>query len=78
MDLPHWQDAPPNARRREDGALFRLGDLVKVRGEDVHGEIVRWDLGRAVVLDDDAGEWTNPYLGEDGTLVYSLEDLVKW
>ena len=73
--IPHWQDAPPNARRRDDGALFRLGDLVKVKDQEIHGEIVRWDGGRAVVLDDDDSLCVDD---DDGTLTFSLWDLVKW
>ena len=63
----HWTDPPPNERKRDDGAVFQLGDLVKVKDQEIHGKIVRWDGGKAVVLDDD-----------DGTLVFSLSELVKW
>jgi len=75
MDLPHWTDT--GARHtRDDGAVFRLGDRVKVIDQDIHGEIVRWDGGKAVVLDDDAADWMIE--DDDGTLVFSLWDLVKW
>jgi hypothetical protein len=62
-------------RTRDDGAVFRLGDRVKVIDQDIHGEIVRWDGGKAVVLDDDAADWMIE--DDDGTLVFSLSDLVK-
>jgi hypothetical protein len=74
MNLPHWTESPE--RTRDDGAVFRLGDRVKVIDQDIHGEIVRWDGGKAVVLDDDAAEWMEE--DDDGTLVFSLLDLVKW
>jgi hypothetical protein len=75
MDLPHWTDT--GARHtRDDGAVFRLGDRVKVIDQDIHGEIVRWDGGKAVVLDDDRDDWAEP--DEEGVLVFSLWDLVKW
>jgi hypothetical protein len=48
---------------------------VKVIDQDIHGEIVRWDGGKAVVLDDDAADWMIE--DDDGTLVFSLSDLVK-
>jgi hypothetical protein len=52
---------------------------VKVIDEDIHGEIVRWDGGKAVVLDDDRDEWRFDIEDdEDGTLIYSLRELVKW
>jgi hypothetical protein len=59
--------------------VFHLGDRVKVIDEDIHGEIVRWDGGKAVVLDDDRDEWRFDIEDdEDGTLIYSLRELVKW
>jgi|TARA_Y100001951_G_C11149685_1_gene188415 hypothetical protein len=73
MNLPHWTDTPD--RTRDDGAVFRVGDRVKVIDQDIHGEIVRWDGGKAVVLDDEP-EWAEP--DEEGTLTFSLWDLVKW
>ena len=60
-------------RTRDDGAVFRLGDRVKVIGQDIHGEIVRWDGGKAIVLDDDAADWMIE--DDDGTLVFSLSEL---
>jgi len=74
--IPHWTDAPLNQRTRDDGAAFKLGDRVKVKDQEIHGEIVRWDGGKAVVLDDDASDWMID--DDDGTLVFSLWDLVKW
>jgi|TARA_Y100001951_G_C11236911_1_gene238023 hypothetical protein len=74
--IPHWTDAPPNQRTRDDGAAFKLGDRVKVKDQEIHGEIVRWDGGRAVVLDDDRDDWAEP--DEEGVLVFSLWDLVSW
>ena len=71
-----WTDAPPNQRTRVDGAAFKLGDRVKVKDQEIHGEIVRWDGGRAVVLDDDRDDWAEP--DEEGVLVFSLWDLVSW
>ena len=73
MELPHWTDTPE--RIRDDGAVFRKGDRVKVVGQEIHGEIVRWDGGRAVVLDDDCVDWAA--LDEEGVLVFSLWDLVS-
>lgn len=76
MKLPDWTNPPPCQRTRDDGAVFHLGDLVKVKDQDIYGEIVRWDGGKAVVLDDDAGEWCED--DDDGTLTFSLRELVKW
>ena len=73
--IPHWTDAPPYVRKRDDGAVFELGDRVKVMDQEIHGEIVRWDGGRAVVLDDDDSWCVDD---DDGTLTFSLWDLVKW
>ena len=56
--------------------VFRTGDRVKVKDQDIHGEIVRWDGAKAVVLDDDRADWMEE--DDDGTLTYRLEDLVKW
>ena len=74
-ELPHWTESPGRIRDR-DGVEFLIGDRVKVVGQDIHGEIVRWDGGKAVVLDDDAGEWCED--DDDGTLTFSLRELVKW
>jgi hypothetical protein len=74
--LAHWIDPPPSQRTRDDGTAFLLGDRVKVVDQEIHGKIVRWDGGKAVVLDDDAAEWVEE--DDDGTLVFSLRDLVKW
>jgi|GEM_PF-1894632 hypothetical protein len=74
MTLPPWSDTPD--RTRDDGAVFRIGDRVKVVDQDIHGKIVRWDGGKAVVLDDDAADWMEE--DDDGTLTYRLGDLVKW
>ena len=71
MNLPHWPDT--SDRERYDGAVFRVGDRVRVVDQEIHGEIVRWDGGKAVVLDDDAAEWAEP--DEEGVLVFSLWDL---
>ena len=76
MKLPEVPSRWPMPRTRDDGAVFRIGDRVKVIDQDIHGEIVRWDGGKAVVLDDDAAEWMEE--DDDGTLVFSLLDLVKW
>lgn len=65
-------------RKRDDGAHYHIGDRVAVIGQVIHGEIVRWDGGRAVVLDDDRDDWRfdiEPE-GEEGTLTFSLWDLV--
>ena len=78
-ELPHWTESPGRIRGG-DGVEFLIGDRVKVVGQDIHGEIVRWDGGKAVVLDDDRDEWRfdiEPE-GEEGTLIYSLRELVKW
>jgi hypothetical protein len=66
----------PHHRTRDDGAVYQLGDRVKVKDQEIHGAIVRWDGGKAVVLDDDAVDWMID--DDDGTLVFSLWDLVKW
>ena len=76
MNLPDWTAPPVNQRTREDGAVFQLNDRVKVKDQDIHGEIVRWDGGKAVVLDDDAAVWMED--DDDGTLVFPLRELVKW
>ena len=63
----------PHHRTRDDGAVYQLGDRVKVKDQEIHDEIVRWDGGRAVVLDDDRDDWAEP--DEEGVLVFSLWDL---
>ena len=72
----------PHHRTRDDGVVYQLGDRVKVKDQEIHGEIVRWDCSRAVVLDDDAfggDHWSDRMIdNNDGTLVFSLWDLVKW
>jgi hypothetical protein len=73
MNLPHWPESPD--RKRDDGAVFRVGDRVRVVDQEIHGEIVRWDGGKAVVLDDDAADWMEG--DDDGTLVFSLWDLAS-
>ena len=52
-----------------------VGDRVKVKGQDIHGKIVRWDGSKAVVLDDDASDWMED--DDDGTLVFPLADLER-
>ena len=71
----HTMRNPELNRTRDDGAVVHLGDRVKVIDQDIHGEIVRWDGGKAIVLDDDAAGWMIE--DDDGTLVFSLSDLVK-
>ena len=73
MNLPHWHDN--FLRTRDDGTVFRVGNRVKVVDQEIHGKIVRWDGGKAVVLDDDAADWMIE--DDDGTLVFSLWDLAK-
>lgn len=74
--MNHWSERPNERTRDGDGVTFHISDRVKVIDQDIHGEIVRWDGGRAVVLDDDASDWMEE--DDDGTLVFSLSDLVKW
>jgi len=82
MILPHWTDSPD--RTRDDGAVFHIGNRVKVIGQDITGEIVRWDGGRAMVLDDDRDMWRFDLVGdpdvgpegEEGTLTFSLWELI--
>tara|TARA_B110001454_G_C12539231_1_gene358650 strand:+ start:251 stop:493 length:243 start_codon:yes stop_codon:yes gene_type:complete len=69
----------PHHRTRDDGAVFYIGDRVKVIDQDIHGPIVRWDGGKAIMLDDDRDMWRfdiEPE-GEEGTLTYSLWEVVK-
>ena len=73
--IPHWTDAPPNERKRDNGAVFQLGGRVKVKGQGSQGVIGRWDGGRAVVLGDDDWWCVDD---DDGTLACYLWDLVKW
>ena len=58
----------------DENRLFLLGDRVKVSGQDITGEIVRFDGAKAVVLDDDRAEWSEE--DDDGTLVFTVEKLM--
>ena len=66
-------------RRRDDGAHYHIGDRVIVVDQPgIRGNIVRWDGGRAVILDDERDDWRfdiEPE-GEEGTLTFSLWDLI--
>tara|TARA_Y100001949_G_scaffold152775_1_gene139329 strand:+ start:763 stop:1014 length:252 start_codon:yes stop_codon:yes gene_type:complete len=66
-------------RRRDDGAHYHIGDRVIVVDQPgITGNIVSWDGGRAVILDDERDTWRfdiEPE-GEEGTLTFSLWDLI--
>lgn len=57
-DLPDWT-------KNE----LRIGQYVKVVGEDFHGRIIRWSVGEAVVKSDE-----NP----DDVRVCKRAELVAW
>ena len=66
-------------RRRDDGAHYHIGDRVIVVDQPgITGNIVRWDGGRAVILDDERDTWRFDIeeQGEEGTLTFSLWDLI--
>lgn len=66
-------------RRRDDGAHYHIGDRVIVVDQPgITGNIVRWDGGRAVILDDERDTWRFDIEeeGEEGTLTFSLWDLI--
>ena len=66
-------------RRRDDGAHYHIGDRVIVVDQPgIRGNIVRWDGGRAVILDDERDTWRFDIEeeGEEGTLTFSLWDLI--
>lgn len=60
-----------DSKRRE----VQIGDRVKVVHQDIRGVVVRLDGYKAVVLDDDRTDWTEP--DEEGVLIFSLSDLMK-
>jgi hypothetical protein len=54
-----------------------IGDRVRVIGQDITGTVVRYDLSRVVVLDDDRNTWrfdSDPD-GEEGVLYYRSYEL---
>ena len=66
-------------RRRDDGAHYHIGDRVIVVDQPgITGNIVRWDGGRAVILDNERDSWRFDIEeeGEEGTLTFSLWDLI--
>ena len=66
-------------RRRDDGAHYHIGDRVVVVDQPgITGNIVRWDGGRAVILDNERDSWRFDIEeeGEEGTLTFSLWDLI--
>lgn len=66
-------------RRRDDGAHYHIGDrVIVVEQPGITGNIVRWDGGRAVILDDERDSWRFDIEeeGEEGTLTFSLWDLI--
>jgi hypothetical protein len=75
-DGPQFRGERPHFN--ETGAAFLTGDRVKVIGQDISGEIVRWDGGKAMVLDDDRDTWRFDIEeeGEEGTLTYGLDRLM--
>jgi hypothetical protein len=48
---------------------------VKVRDQDITGEVVRIDGSKLVVLDDDRADWMEE--DDDGTLVFRIDQLVN-
>jgi hypothetical protein len=76
-DGPQFRAERP--RYNTIGGAFLLGDRVKVIGQDISGEIVRWDgANKAMVLDDDRDMWRFDIEeeGEEGTLTYGLDRLL--
>ncbi len=53
--------------------MIHIGTRVKVIGQDITGTVVRYDLSKLVVLDDDRAEWAEE--GEEGVLVYRASEL---
>jgi|TARA_B100001971_G_scaffold66106_1_gene60845 hypothetical protein len=62
-------------REAKGWAVYNIGDRVKVIDQEIYGEIVRWDGGRAVIADDDSETWIDDPELDDGTLCFSLWDL---
>ena len=52
---------------------FRIGGRVKVIDQDITGTIVRYDLNKLVVLDDDRIDWAKD--GEEGVLIFRASEL---
>ena len=52
---------------------IHIGQRVKVIGQDITGTVIRYDLSKLVVLDDDRAEWAEE--GEEGVLVYRASEL---
>jgi len=48
---------------------------VRVRDQDITGEVVRIDGSKLVVLDDDRADWMEE--DDDGTLVFRIDQLVN-
>ena len=53
--------------------MIHIGTRVKVIGQDITGTVIRYDLSKLVVLDDDRDEWAEE--GEEGVLVYRASEL---
>lgn len=56
---------------------FDIGQRVKVIGQDITGTVVRYDLSKLVVLDDDRDMWRfdiEPE-GEEGVLIFRASEL---
>jgi hypothetical protein len=53
--------------------MIHIGTRVKVIGQDITGTVVRYDLSKLVVLDDDRADWAEE--GEEGVLVYRASEL---
>jgi len=47
--------------------MIHIGQRVKVTDQDITGTVIRYDLSKLVVLDDDRDEWAVE--GEEGVLI---------
>jgi len=48
--------------------MIHIGQRVKVTDQDITGTVIRYDLSKLVVLDDDRDEWAVE--GEEGVLIF--------
>jgi len=55
------------------GDSMKIGDKVKVIGQEIIGTIIRYDCGNKVVILDDDDSWQDE--NEEPSLVYSKSEL---
>ena len=53
--------------------MIHIGQRIRVKDQDITGEVVRYDGSKLVVLDDDRAVWAEE--SEEGVLIFRIDEV---